>query len=121
MNHLRKLEESLLENEVRSNRSRLNELLHDSFIEIGYSGKTYTKTDILNELATEETMSCWSQDFKFITLASNLILIMYKQARIDKNGQLSRYSKRTSIWFNTGTIWQLKFHQGTPTKEFKKV
>ncbi len=123
MNHLRKLEESLLRNEVRTNRSRLNKILHESFIEIGYSGKTYTKADVLNELTNESEAPfvCWSQDYKFITLATDLILVIYKKARMDVNGELSRHAKRTSIWFNSGSEWQLKFHQGTPTQEFEKL
>lgn len=122
MNHLRKLEESLLKNEIRANPNRLNTLLHDSFIEIGYSGKTYNKADILNELTNEleSTYVCWSQDYQFITLASDLVLITYREARMGKSGKLSRHSKRTSIWFNSGKEWKLKFHQGTPTEEFEK-
>jgi hypothetical protein len=123
MKHLRKLEESLLVHEVRVNHSKLNELIHESFVEIGYSGKTYTKTDILSELSnkSEPSFICWSQDYNFITLSSTLIIVMYKEARMNNDGKLSRHAKRTSIWFSNGEVWQLKFHQGTPTKEFEKL
>lgn len=123
MEHLRKLEESLLGDEVRASREKLDKLIHDSFVEIGYSGTTYTKTDILNDLPSqsESTSVCWSQDYDFITLASNLVLVMYREARMDDNGKLSRYAKRTSIWLCNERGWQLKFHQGTPTDEFEKV
>lgn len=123
MNHLRKLEESLLVHEVRVSHNKLNELIHESFVEIGYSGKTYTKTDILNELSNEvePEFICWSQDYNFINLTPNLVLIMYKEARMDKSGKLSRHSKRTSIRFSNNGMWQLKFHQGTPAEKFEKL
>ena len=122
MKHLRKLEESLLKKEIRANPNKLNELIHESFIEIGYSGKTYEKTDILTSLPNEKDSESeyWSQDYSFISLSTDLVLIMYLEARMDKNGKLSRYAKRTSIWFNNADKWQIKFHQGTPTQPFEK-
>ena len=123
MKQLRKLEESLLQNEIRSNRNKLNDLIHDDFIEIGYSGKTHTKSNVLAELPVEDfyEIELWSQDYSYRTLSKNTVLLIYKQCRIDQNGQMSRHAKRSSIWFNNDGNWQLLFHQGTPTEPFEKL
>lgn len=123
MELLRKLEESLLQNEVRCNRDKLDKLIHDDFVEIGYSGKTHTKSNVLDDLPTEQfsDIELWSQDYKFKNLSSDTVLLTYKQCRIDQGGKMSRHAKRSSIWFNNNGNWQLLFHQGTPTKPFEKL
>lgn len=122
MKYLRKLEESLLQNKIRSNRDKLNELLHQDFIEIGYSGKTYTKANVLVDLPNQQSLDIelWSQDYSFMTLSTDTVLLTYKQASINHNGQLIRHAKRSSIWFNNKGSWQMKFHQATPTAPFEK-
>ena len=40
MKHLKELETSLHQFEVRNDEAKLRELLHQQFIEIGYSGRT---------------------------------------------------------------------------------
>ena len=123
MKHLRLLEEALSQKLIRANRNKLNDLIHEDFIEIGYSGKTYTKANILalllNEISVES--ESWAQEYNFITLSTDTVLLMYKSARMHQNGQLERHAKRTSIWFNNQGKWQMKFHQGTPTEPFEKL
>ena len=123
MKHIRKLEEALLLNDVRADRNKLNNLIHDDFIEIGYSGKTHTKSDVLAELPKEQStdIELWSQEFSFRTLSADTVLLIYKQCRIEPNGKLSRHAKRSSIWFNNNGSWQMIFHQGTPTEPFEKL
>ena len=123
MEYIRKLEESLLLEEVRTDHNKLNDLIHDDFIEIGYSGKTHTKTNILADLPKEQSsdIELWSQEFSFKTLSADTVLLIYKQCNIDQNGKLSRHAKRSSIWFNNNGSWQMVFHQGTPTEPFEKL
>ena len=123
MNHIRKLEEALLLNEVRTNRKKLNNLIHDNFIEIGYSGKTHSKSNILTDLPNEQDLKVelWSQEYNYKNLSIDTVLLIYKQCSIDENGKLSRYAKRSSIWFNNNGNWQMIFHQGTPTEPFEKL
>ena len=123
MKHLRKLEETLSQKEIRANLDELNTLIHEEFIEIGYSGTTYTKPNILTLLLNENTpdTESYSQEFQYINLSADTILLLYQSARINQNGQLKRHAKRTSIWFNNEGNWQLKFHQGTPTEPFEKL
>ena len=122
MKHIRKLEEALLLDEVRADPNKFNDLIHNDFIEIGYSGKTHTKSDILANLPKEQRtdIELWSQDFSFRTLSADTVLLIYKQCLTDQSGTLSRYAKRSSIWCNNDGHWQMIFHQGTPTEPFEK-
>ncbi|MCW8328727.1 nuclear transport factor 2 family protein [Photobacterium sp. SDRW27] len=123
MKILRELEEALHQFEVRTDPNQLKTLLHDSFIEIGYSGETYNYQTILDELLVEEPSSfvIWSQDYEYIELAPDFFQLIYREARMDENGTLSRHAKRTSLWFNNNGQWQMKYHQGTPTDAFDKA
>ncbi|XOV78282.1 MAG: DUF4440 domain-containing protein [Aestuariibacter sp.] len=122
MDYLRKLEESLHQYETRSDPEALKKLLHPDFKEIGYSGRYFDFDSIVNDVLNEEkpNYSIWSQDFDYVELAANLVQLNYKEARIDVDGNLSRCALRTSIWQKTGSHWQVRFHQGTPTETFIK-
>lgn len=82
MIHLRKLEESLTQQETRANSDKLNEFIHDEFIEIGYSGRAYKKSDIIIFLLNEDSLDIAdtldtvirTQEYSFITLSTGTIL-----------------------------------------------
>ena len=119
---IQSLEVALHQTEVRSNPNELIKLLHKDFREVGYSGNTYDLSAILNELTTNnsESQSIWSQEFEFTHLSSEIVQVHYLSAHL-KSGELSRYSRRTSIWVKQGTEWLLIYHQGTPTSSFVKM
>jgi len=123
MEQLRKLEVELHQFETRSNHSRIDQLIHSSFSEIGYSGIVYSKEDILDSLLNEvdSTYTVWSQDYQFIELAKDLVQVMYKEAHMDAQGILSRHAIRTSLWQKELDKWQVKFHQATPVSSFVKT
>ena len=108
--------------ETRQDAVKLVKLLHPEFIEIGYSGKTHSYESTLQSLLQEEPSSykIWSQDFECIELAENLMLLVYREARL-KSGILSHHTKRSSIWVKIGDNWQIKFHQATPVDPFPKL
>ena len=112
------LEISLQGKEVRSDRSRLKELLHDDFVEFGRSGKKYRKIDILEELVEfDEDTQIVSCDFTYRIIDDHVVLLTYKSAHINSNNEAFRLSLRSSIWRNTEHRWQLIFHQGTPADQ----
>ena len=117
---LMKLEMELHQSPVRKNQDRLDQLLHDSFLEIGHSGEIYDKSRILSSLQAESTQSIWSQDYESQTISEVLVLLTYRSAHIGAEGVLSRFSRRSSLWEKTGKTWKLRFHQGTPTNMFNK-
>ncbi len=119
LQHLRELEIRLHQPNVRSNVDRLDELLHESFVEFGRSGRSYCRADILKELPLEKpTGVVWSQDFSVAEIADGVMLLTYKSAYVNTNGELSRHSLRSSLWQRTTRGWQMRFHQGTPTDAF---
>jgi hypothetical protein len=121
LRHFRDLELDLQRLEVRRDRARLDELLHESFVEFGRSGRRYEKADILEQLPVESAPEAmWSQDFELVQLADGVAQFTYRSASIDDNGDLYRYSLRSSLWQRTARGWQMRFHQGTPTEAFAK-
>lgn len=121
LQHLRELEVALHQPEIRRDRTRLEELLHDSFSEFGRSGCSYSRADILELLSHEVPQgTIWSQDFTLAEIAEGIALLTYKSAYIDANGELARHTLRSSLWQRTARGWQLRFHQGTPTDAFAK-
>ena len=118
---LKKLEVELHQASVRSDRTRLECLLHDSFMECGRSGRVYDRKEILDEIS-DETMdySVWSQDFDAKKLSDELVLMTYRSAHINPHGSLTHHSFRSSLWQRTKSGWKMRFHQGTPTEEFEQ-
>lgn len=121
-NKLRDLEIELHKHDVRNDQNRLNVLLHDEFIEFGYSGSCYDKDAIIAALVeeTEPSNMPWSQEYQFIILAQELVQLLYKSAHVNEQGELSRHSVRTSIWQQVDGQWKIRFHQGTPTSVFER-
>ena len=121
LQHLRDLELTLQSLEVRRDRARLDELLHESFVEFGRSGTRYDKANILQQLpAGSSSKAMWSRDFELVELADGVALLTYRSASFDDDGDLYRFSLRSSLWQRTARGWQMRFHQGTATDPFAK-
>lgn len=114
------LEKELHDPAVRKDRLRLGGLLHEAFVEIGRSGALYNKTDILASLDSEQSHSVWSQDYDAQALNAQSVLLTYRSAHIGNDGELSRFSRRASLWEKHGNDWKLRYHQGTPAAAFDK-
>ena len=113
------LEVKLHQPEVRSDPTRLNMLLHESFVECGRSGRIYKRNDILEELLGDEAVaSVWSQGFAAEEISEGVILLTYLSAHINSEGELSRHTFRSSLWQLSPQGWQVRFHQGTPIDAF---
>lgn len=101
------LEESLLTDAVRSDRDRVDALLHPEFTEIGSSGRLWSRARMLAAIAPLENRTT----FELVgtdRLADDLVLLRWRSR--------SRGSVvlRSSLWQRTTRGWQLRFHQGTP-------
>jgi hypothetical protein len=121
LNNLSKLEIELHQIEVRKDKNRLNELFHESFLEVGRYGKTYRKSDILANLQKQTIPgTIWSQDYNLEVLSDDLALITYKSAMMDEEGNLSIYTFRSSLWQKITGSWRIRFHQWTPASKFPK-
>jgi len=121
LTRLRSLEIELHKPYCRSNAERLDELLHESFFEIGRSGRRWDKSAILSELPTEKlSYTIVSERFSVQVVAEQIVLLSYLSANKSESGKLSRYTARTSLWEETNQGWKMRFHQGTATSEFEE-
>ena len=117
---LRSLEVQMHQPQVRSDRARMEQLLHPDFLEIGRSGAIYTRAEVLDEFAQNpQTYKVWSQDFALTRIAPQLAMLLYRSAHIDDAESFDRHRIRASIWQSTEQGWQVRFHQGTPCECFR--
>ena len=117
LTQLRELECELHRPEVRRDAARLEELLHEAFVEIGRSGRRYDRSEIVALLlheASQGEVRAW--DFAVNEIEDGVTLLTYRSARVNAQGRLTRHSLRSSLWHRTERGWRLRFHQGTPTR-----
>jgi hypothetical protein len=117
-NHLRQLEERLLQPNVRRSAAEVSELLANEFIEFGSSGRIFDKRHIIASLQMEPTVRRSLLDFKTSVLAPGVVLVTYRTIRQGAvPGEQPIHSFRSSIWKLIDDRWQMLFHQGTPSQE----
>lgn len=98
-----------------SNKQVVERLLHPSFKEVAESGKSHNFSEILSFMdnAKDSPDSVHSQEYECISLDDNSMLLLYQSAILKPTGEYVSFAKRSSIWIDTGEIWQMKYHQGT--------
>jgi hypothetical protein len=112
--HLRALEERLLDTTIRRNSDLVASLLADDFLEFGSSGRTFDKAAILEELRNEPSRPTpLLSDFGIRPLAPDVMLVTYRTTRLSSSGEPISHARRSSIWVNRDNRWQMTFHQGT--------
>ncbi|MEH2236777.1 nuclear transport factor 2 family protein [Nostoc sp.] len=112
---LRKLEERLLQPDVRKSAKDVMDLLADEFIEFGSSGRVYDKQQIINSLQNEPIEPLTQRsitEFKTLVLATGVVLVTYRVVR-HISDEKPVYSLRSSIWKLNNDGWKMIFHQGT--------
>ena len=110
--HLRELEESLLQPDIRKS-PQLVELLADDFIEYGSSGRVYTRSDLVSVLQAESPSLQTTSNFSATELGPDAALLTY---RIRLHGEPPIHTLRSSVWRREDGKWQMVFHQGTVTR-----
>jgi hypothetical protein len=119
---LQELEVALHQPAIRRDQATLERLLHPRFREFGRSGRSYTKADVLANLAAEqEATDVWSQNFEIELLGDDSALLTYRSAHVVADGKLERHTNRSSLWVRAGSAWQMLFHQGTPSEPFERA
>jgi len=99
------LEQKLLDPSVREAPEWAGEFLSTDFIEIGQSGKSYDKKQILESMSARPLgVRLRIDDFEARLLAAQVILVTYRCGD----------AKRCSIWRLESGRWRMVFHQGTP-------
>ncbi|WP_285116361.1 ribonuclease HI family protein [Leifsonia sp. fls2-241-R2A-40a] len=103
-----RLERELLEPAVRSDASRLAELLHPSFEEIGRSGRLWGRDALVSELGDENSSAADLEVLAVDRVAPETLLLTART--MDARGA----TLRSSLWVRSSGRWRLRFHQGTP-------
>ena len=110
---IRECEEALLDPVVRREPARVSALLAPNFLEIGASGQTWNREQIVDLLATEEFNQPTMDDFECSLITDGVVLATYKTIRIDPMTGARAVSLRSSLWIKDSGAWLLRFHQGT--------
>lgn len=109
--HLLHLELSLMQPALRRDPARVAALLDSDFVEIGSSGRLWSREEILLLLATESDYQPPTvEDFHLRPLTADLALVTYRTRRANGSQAL-----RSSLWRRHGADWRCAFHQATPT------
>lgn len=99
------LEHAHLTPGVRSSRAALESLLHESFTEIGASGRLYTRADVIPLLGAEQThppRPSTISDFHARYITNTVALTTYTLTRTDNEagGGTQHHSRRSSLWLH---------------------
>lgn len=123
LDHIKELEISLHQTDVRQQPARHEQLLHPQFVEFGRSGTRYSRAEIIEQMKEEdfEGIEVRAQDFELQILGEALVLLTYRSALQNKDGKFSHHANRSSLWECENQQWQIRFHQGTPTTEFTLI
>ncbi len=107
------LERELHDPAVRRDRARLHALLDAEFVEVGASGRMYTKAALVAHLSDEAPAAIHADDFRVVVLAPDVAFVTYRSWRVAHDGARGAATLRSSLWRKTGQGWQLRYHQGT--------
>lgn len=109
-------ERELLTAACRANRSRLEELLHESLVAVMADGRAHGRDEVLDRIVAAaqagERLPA-GRDFAVTPLAPNVALVRYVES--DARGD---ESARSSVWVNeplaqNERVWRMRFHQAT--------
>jgi len=118
LNELQALEVELHHPGVRCSRSRLEQLLHPDFHEVGRSGRPYDRETVVRYLAAlEEQPVVASDGFALVELGPKVALLTYRSAQVEPGRGLVNHTLRSSVWVQSSLGWQLRYHQGTPAAQ----
>ena len=99
------LEKSFLTDEMRADPASIAALLHPDWVEVGKSGRVWTKADKLAEvspgLRTEIELIAVDR------IAPEVILVQWR-GLFDRGN-----SRRVSVWVRDGQRWLMRYQQGT--------
>ena len=111
--HIRELEERLLQPDARRSRPDLDRMLASEFVEFASDGTAYDRERVIEALQHETPFRRGLTDFQVTVIAENVLLATYRASRQSGESGEVVESLRSSIWKLRDDRWQLVFHQGT--------
>lgn len=105
---VRDAELMLLDPEVRRNGNALAALLHHDFVEIGSSGRRWTKSEIIAELHASPSPGLLKvEEMHARWVSRDVALVTYRTVSAEAT------VLRSSWWLHQDSRWLILFHQGT--------
>lgn len=109
MHPVEDLERSLLTAPVRRSRSALETLLHPDFIEVGATGRRWSRDELLDALVLEEGADpVEAEQFEVREVTPDVVLLTFL------SDPRRRAARRSSIWRCDDGQRRMLYHQGTP-------
>jgi ribonuclease HI len=102
------LERELLGPDVRGDIGRTGVLLHPDFMEIGSSGRVWTREAMMMALEEDPGERTELEVLGADRIGTSAVLLTYRSY------SRSATTLRSSLWVLDGGRWRLRFHQGTP-------
>ena len=109
---LRRLEESLWREQSRFDADHLDRVLHREFREVGRSGRTWSRAEVVAAPRAPLDVDLPLARFDARRVDARTVLVTYVSV-LRSDGVLAAH--RSSLWVGAPGGWQLLFHQGTPT------
>ena len=118
LSELQALELELHHPGIPSSVTRLQQLLHKDFSEVGRSGRAYDRETVVRCLSEQKVAPAVMSDaFALVQLAPDVALLTYRSAHQKPDGMFENHSLRSSVWVRIAASWQLRYHQGTPAAQ----
>lgn len=112
-NQLQEFELELIAPAIRKT-ERVAELLDDAFVEIGCSGRSYSKCEVIAALKAESEVHLVVTKFHVRLLTPQVALVTYRTAT---QSEPKVCALRSSVWQCVDERWLMVFHQGTVMAE----
>lgn len=112
--YLEHLEEGLWDFETRFDRDWMDKILHPDFTEVGRSGRTYDRQEMIEAGRPRKRFEVTLPhlEYRLELVDEDVALVRYVSRPVYDS--VERLDQRTSIWVNTNEGWRLRFHQATP-------
>ncbi len=106
--------------EQRLDLKTVEALLHKDFVEIGRSGNLTDRKEIIESLLSEINQpEIHAEQFALSWINDETVILTYRSFSYADHVELvkERHTLRSSVWIKTTQHgWQMRFHQGTPSK-----
>lgn len=108
------LEEKLLHSDMQENPFLLDELLAQSFEEIGNTGNITSRQAVVEWLMNKNKNDRWIlSNFRISELSTDIVLAIYQAQKVGGINITAAVSARSSIWQRYGNHWKMVFHQAS--------
>jgi hypothetical protein len=103
------LERAMWNEHTRGDRRWMDEHLSDTFTEVGWSGRSYGRADVVDQAVG--AIDAELDGLAVRPLGRDAALVTYRSIEGRGSGH------RTSVWVRQRGRWLLEYHQGTPTAD----